>query len=281
MKKSLEKSETERESTSKFLTQLKEENIIGSNVFMTAFQNIINQMADLEHEVPRVKSHIAGFIAKAIVDDVIELKDAYELIGGAQKYPLFLLCLQQLTQSKDEEWIFEKFTDSKINLMLTLPEIDRRKERLADILRDRGLGFLCPLLRIESDLWRQINLADCTPSVLYRWIKDNASSNLQNTTGFVNILFTCISKFITEKAKQLASEATFNEGDGNTVSTNVADHEKDLMTKYRAIFHAFLNEKPDLQLVALYSLQSYCHDLDFPKGKRILNLSICFQYCNF
>lgn len=267
MKKGLDWSETEREATFKFLVHLKEENIVAVNAFKSAFESITNQMGELENDIPRIKSHIAGYIAKAITDDVITLKESHELIGDVLKYPLFLLVLQQLTQIKDEDWVYEKFTDSKINLMLTLPEIDRRKERMAEILRDRGLSYLYPLMKIESDIWKQINSEDCTPAQLYRWIKDNVSSSLHYTPGFINVLFTCTVKFITEKAKQLASEATFNEGDGNSSSTNVADHEKDLMTKYKAVFHVFLNEKSNLQLTVLYSLQSYLHDLDFPKGE--------------
>jgi translation initiation factor 4G len=128
------------------------------------------------------------------------------------------------------------------------------------------------LLRIESDLWKQINTPETTPSSLYRWIKDNVDTSLHATSGFVSVLFLCVVKYITEKAKQAASEAIFNEGQsptngGTTTSTpSVADLEKDLLSKYNAVFHAFLNEKPDLQLVALYALQSYSHDLGFPKG---------------
>ncbi|RWS03662.1 eukaryotic translation initiation factor 4 gamma 2-like protein, partial [Dinothrombium tinctorium] len=267
IKKSLDKSETEREAASKFLTQMKEKNVIRGNMFIVAFTNILNQLSELEADIPLVKSHFAGFIARAVSDEIISLKEAFELVKGGQHYPLFLLCLKQLHQIKGQSWLVEKFNDSKINLFLTLPEIDRKKERLMDILKDRGLSFLDPLLRIEFDLWQQINMEDCTPASLYRWIQENVDSSLHLTTGFINVLFTCVAKYVTEKAKQAASEATFNEGQSpNNSALSVKDYEKDLLAKYKLVLNAFLHEKPHFQLVVLYSLQSYCYELDFPKG---------------
>lgn len=224
-------------------------------------------MSDMELDIPRVKSYVAGFIARAIVDNIISLKDVYDLVEGGQHYPLLLLCLQHLHQTQGQEWLSEIFNSSKINLMMTLSEIDRVKERLADILKDRDLSFLYPILRIEFDLTKQLMVNDCTPSALYRWIKDNVDANLRSTPEFINVLFTCIAKYVTEKAKQLASEATFNEGTTpNATVTSVSDYEKEVLSKYRAVFHAFLHERHNLQLSVLYSLQSYWYELGFPKG---------------
>lgn len=38
------------------------------------------------------------------------------------------------------------------------------------------------------------------------------------------------------------------------------------MKRYQPTLHAFLRDKPSLQLVALYSLQMHFHPLGFPKG---------------
>ena len=60
----------------------------------------------------------------------------------------------------------------QINLLNTLPEADRTKDRLSEILEDRNLTFLFPLLRIQAELWKQLE-ADPNPTVLYKWIKEN------------------------------------------------------------------------------------------------------------
>jgi len=143
---------------------------------------------------------------------------------------------------------------------------------LADILEDRALGFLYPMLRIESELWKLINQNDCTPNSLYRWLKDNVDSSLQMTTEFVQVLFTCILKFIiSEVAKQSnekPSEKSENEiqQQSQTNGTNIADHEKDILIKYQQVLQAFLHEQPSLQLIVLYALQSHCFLIGFPKG---------------
>lgn len=66
-------------------------------------------------------------------------------------------------------------------------EIDRTKERLADILEDRGLSFLFPLLRIQADLWKQLQ-TDPSPNSLYRWIKETIDVSQHTVPGFVSAL---------------------------------------------------------------------------------------------
>lgn len=226
---------------------------------------------DLEIDIPRAKSHLAGFLARAIVDDLISLKDVYEIVEGGQYYPLLLLCLQHLHLTQGDKWLSETFERSKINLLMTLPEIDRVKERLADILRERDLSFLEPLLRIEFDMSKHLGSPNASPNSLFSWIQSNVDTELRGSPGFINVLFTCVAKCISERAKQAASDAAFNEGDSTGSGlTNVREHEKDLLSKFATVFNAFVRDRPDLQLVLLYSLQSYWFALGCPKGIRIM-----------
>lgn len=78
-----------------------------------------------------------------------------------------------------------------------MPESDRTKERLAEILEDRNLTFLFPLLRIQADLWKQLK-TDGDPNNLYKWIKENLDPGHFTDAGFVNALATIIIKHITQ-----------------------------------------------------------------------------------
>lgn len=230
-----------------------------------AIKDLINEMETLERDIPRVKSNVAAFMSSAIANHVMSLKEASEPLEGGQHYPLFLLCLQHLHKLKGNEWLFEVFVESKVNLIEMLPEKDRNKERMADILEDRGLSFLYPMLRIESDLWKQLTQSDCAPSSLYRWLKDNVDQSLQNSTEFIRVLFTCLLKYINnEMSKQSIADSARAQTQSN--GTNIIDNEKELLTKYQSVLKAFLHEEPALQLIALYALQSYCFALNFPKG---------------
>lgn len=70
--------------------------------------------------------------------------------------------------------------------MAQLPEADRTKERLSEILEERELTFLYPLLRIQADLARQL-ATDPNPQAFYKWIKVSfqLSDNSNILPGFV------------------------------------------------------------------------------------------------
>jgi len=85
----------------------------------------------------------------------------------------------------------------QVNLLNMLPEVDRTKDRLSEILEDRGLTFLFPLLRIQSELWKQLQ-ADPNPTQFYKWIKENLDPLHHTNAGFINALMTVLVKYITQ-----------------------------------------------------------------------------------
>lgn len=260
MKQTIEKTESDRELLSQLLSDLKKEGQVNGNQVMEALKSIFQQLSELETEVPRVKSYVAGFAARGIASDLMTLSQVAEPLESGAHYPLFLLCLQQLHKSQGRNWLHSVFNLSKINLLSMLPEIDRTKERLADILEDRGLSFLLPLLRIQADLWKQLH-ADPSPTALYRWIRDNVDSAQHSVPGFVSALVSCMIKYITQ-------ETTLADGLDRTSipEKNILDKEREMLEKFKPVFQAFLHEHPDLQLVALYSLQVHSYNCGFPKG---------------
>jgi len=72
-------------------------------------------------------------------------------------------------------------------LYCVLTELDNSKDRMMEILEDRGLSFLFPLLRVQSELWKQLK-ADPNPTSFYKWITDNVDSSLYSDTGFITTL---------------------------------------------------------------------------------------------
>ncbi|GIX77927.1 eukaryotic translation initiation factor 4 gamma 2 [Caerostris extrusa] len=260
MKQTIEKTDSERELLSQLMNDLKKEGQITGNHVIEALKTLFNQLSELETEVPRVKSHVAGFAARGISGEIVSLSQVAEPLEGGAHYPLFLLCLQQLHKSQGRNWLHSVFNQSKINLLSMLPEMDRTKERLADILEDRGLSFLMPLLRIQADLWKQLH-ADPSPTVLYRWVRDNVDTAQHSVPGFVSALISCMIKYITQ-------ETTLADGLDRTSipEKNILDKEREMLEKFKPVFQAFLHEHPDLQLVALYSLQVHCYNSGFPKG---------------
>ena len=60
---------------------------------------------------------------------------------------------------------------------------------MLEILEDRGLSFMFPLLRVQSELAKQIN-AEPTAAALFKWVKEKVDPSLQTDRGFINILVT-------------------------------------------------------------------------------------------
>jgi len=68
-------------------------------------------------------------------------------------------------------------------------ELDNSKDRMMEILEDRGLGFLFPLLRVQSELWKQLK-ADPNPASFFKWIRDSVDSSLYTNPAFITSLVT-------------------------------------------------------------------------------------------
>lgn len=278
MKRSILGSENDRDNIGKLFIQLMP-SIFEAPSLLNAFKVMFEQMHALEVETPKVKSLVAGFLIRAVLDGLITLEEIGNVLAGGKHHPLFLLCLQKLEKNAGQSWLIEKFSASKINLMDMLPEADRSKGRLASILRDRCLGFLDPMLTIEPDLWEQMKERDPSPAGLYRWIKDNVDQTIQSTPTFAHVLISCLMKYIhhiaNEKSKSGASDSKESEESGeasqsnksspSTSSQSSSDLETELLTKYQQVLQALLKDK-QMQLATLYSVQSFYHGLDFPKG---------------
>ncbi|CAG9856771.1 unnamed protein product [Phyllotreta striolata] len=250
----LEKSDVEQEKFIRFLSNLKEDNLMGGNVVQEAFKSLCHVLEERENELAKVTNSASVLFATAICEHLVPLSDVAGLTENGSHHPLFLLVLQNIHKKKGKSELSEMFNKSKVNLMTQLPECDKTKERLSEILEERDLAFLYPLLRIQADLARQLQ-ADPNPQAFYKWIKENLEQSNFNDAGFINALMTVLLKYITQESSACGDEKA------------VIEKESSLLQRYQPILHAFLREKSSLQLVALYSLQMHFYSLGFPRGQ--------------
>lgn len=260
MTTTVDKTDKERESVMKLISAMKAEHLISSDQYIEAFQSLLDQMADLETDVPLIRSYVAKFAALGVTEGVVALAELAEPMENGAFYPLFLLCLQQIHKLKDKDWLVTSFNDSKVNLQMMLPEIDQNKEKMMEILEDRGLSFMFPLLRVQSELWKQIQ-AEPGANALFKWIKDKVDSSLHHTSGFIHILTTSLLKYCTY-------ESTMGKGVDTTVTPEktLQEKEKQAMEKMKGVLQMFVHEHMDLQIESLYAAQVFCHTHQFPKG---------------
>lgn len=194
---SCERNDAERNLAADLVSQLRKESIITSQQFHDGWKELVNSIADKESGVPCIASHVAQLTARAITDGMLQLSDLASVTENGQNYPLFLLTLQQLHKTQGKIALLQIFNESKVNLISQLPEAEKTKERLGEILEDRDLTFLYPLLRIQGDMWKQLE-TDPAPNSLYKWIKEKLDPSHHSDPGFINALISVLLKYITQ-----------------------------------------------------------------------------------
>lgn len=257
---SLDKGEQAHLVTVDFLLALQKDAKLTPAQLTEALRSVINGMSEREKTIPKVTTMVASLLARGISKNMANITDIASFTENGQHFPLLLLVFQQLHKVIGEDELVDLFNNSKINLITTLPESDQTKERLAEILDDRKLSFLQPLLRIESELWKQLQ-ADPQPQTFYKWIKDNVSPNRYTDPGFITALMTVLIKYISQES------VLSGDSDGSKLpDKNQIDTERKMLASYSRILNAFLNGQLELQLIAIYTLQVYCFQHQFPKG---------------
>lgn len=239
----------------KLLKGLRNDNTMSANVCQEALKSFCNTMDESDSEVEKKKATLAHLVALSVHEQIMNLNDVTSMTENGLHHPLFLLVLQRLHKAMDKQELADMFNASKVNLLSQLPELDRSKERLAEILEDRDLTFLYPLLRIQGELAKQLQ-ADPAPPQFYKWIKDNLDAANYTDPGFINALMTVLLKYIMQEAGSVGPEA----------SETVKKKERAILEKYTVVLQHFLHERADLQVTAVHSLQAHCHALGFPKG---------------
>ncbi|XP_037827694.1 eukaryotic translation initiation factor 4 gamma 2 [Lucilia sericata] len=246
----------------KFLQILKKQVNLKPNLLLEVFKQVVKKMNEREALNPRITTFVANLLAKATVGEacLLKLNDIANYTDNGQHYPLFLLVLQQLHKTIGKDQLEEMFRASKVDLMNCLPEVDRNKTRLAEILDDRSLTFLYPLLKVQAEMSKQLT-TDPDPTNFYKWIKTNVDGKYYKEEGFINALMTVVVKYVT-------SQTSFPEGTDvkNCPDKATIQKEESLLHKYCQILKSFLGHSIELQLIAIYALQVFCVNENFPKG---------------
>lgn len=249
----LDKSDPFHEKLIAFLQRLRKDNKLSNGAMLESFKALVNSMNEKEKTIPKITTIVASLLSRSVSVRLCKLSDISNYTDNGQHYPLFLLVLQQLHKQLGKQPLQELFQQSKVNLMSTLPENDRTKDRMAEILEDRNLSFLYPLLRVQAELWKQIQV-DGNPQQFYKWIKENVEPSCYTDPGFVTAVMTVLLKYIMQEASKYADEK------------QSVEKEMEILRKYCPVLNAFLNGNNDLQLIAIYAMQVYWYSIDFPKG---------------
>jgi hypothetical protein len=212
-------------------TNQRQPQLNSADIFINGFKMLLQQITRLEVEYKNnVKSRISEFIAKAICDQIFSLNDLTNLMKNGNYYPLYFLCMQNIHKIKSPEWLRGQLEKYKINLVDMLATGDKSKERLIQILEDRELSFVYPMLKIESSLFYQIFNDELSNEKLNQWILLNVDENITSSGYFIQSLVTCI-------VKNAAEKSVLNEDNRNNfnlkLDKTLVDKQKKLIQQYQ------------------------------------------------
>lgn len=148
----------EQEKLIQLLSSLKEDNAVNSGILQDSFKSLCHMLDERENELPKATAAVSVLFCHAITEHLTTLSEVASLTDNGTHYPLFWLILQQIHQKKGRSELVDLYNESKVNLMAQLPESDKTKERLSEILEQRDLVFLYPLLRVQAELARQLQV---------------------------------------------------------------------------------------------------------------------------
>lgn len=190
----LPKTDLDRLNTSKLFIEFSRisasQGTITSETFMNGFKLVLQNLNNLESEYHFVKSNASLYAARAVCDQIVTFNDLSLLMKHGAYYPLFFLCMQKMHKLKPAEWLRAQLEKSKINLVDMLPSNDRCKERLIQILEDRELSFVYPMLKIEAILFDNVFTQNFDSIQLREWINQNVEVDIRNSTDFIQSLIT-------------------------------------------------------------------------------------------
>ena len=199
-------------------------------------------------------ANVAMLASWALLTDKVKMVEMAEITEGGASHPLFFTILQQMA-AKDKALTQASIKD--IKLMDQLPQNTRTEEMLGEVLEQRQLSFLVPLLSIKADMARQLE-ADKSPSSFLTWINSTVPEQSRAQAGFISALLANIMKSVTKETTLKDNNVSVEKED--------TDREKELIMDFKPVLAAFLSNNQDLQLAAVYALQVFCFSRQFPKG---------------
>lgn len=257
---SFSKTDEEKENLRTFLVTLHKQGAMTPSHFGDAFRSIVKAASDFDSSCS-IYQYVAEMASDAIKESYLTIAQVGDLTEDGSNYPLLYLTLAELNKGLGKDKLLQLFSQSKVSLMNSLNDRERTKTRLNEVLEERQLVFLEPLLVLERELWSALE-REPTAQSLYRCAKESISSEHHSSPAFITALMTVTLRYITQEAnvgKSIGSETAQD-------AKLLQEKEKALLERFKSVLQAFLHEDVNLQVTAVYALQVFCFAIDFPKG---------------
>jgi len=203
-------------------------------------------------------------------ESMVTLKDLSELLRGDQhgQSLVFLMTLQHLVRADGQDKLKEAFDASDVKLRDHVHADS--DDALAETLESHDLGFLAPLLGVQRQMAAQLPADnEVDPTQFGSWLQENVPQEFRKQPEFVMAMFRCVLRHITYSTTLKTPESLNDKA--------ATEAEKELLTKFRPVLQPFVSSQPALQLSAVYALQLFSNERDYPKGLLLRLFVNCYE----
>eukprot|EP00118_Oscarella_pearsei_P024992 m.307268 g.307268 ORF g.307268 m.307268 type:complete len:641 (+) comp42091_c0_seq1:607-2529(+) len=219
--------------------------LLNKEEFAKGYEEVLESISDdPEREI------LVQLGAQAVSEHCVSLSSLAALFDSGKHYPFFLTILVKLHTDWGNVWLKETCEKGGIILSKTLPDGLQAREKLIEILEEKDLIFLYPLLQIQSQLTKLVRQSK-QPDDVVTWINDNVDAAVRESADFC--LAFCSSVF---------AHVCYN---GSDVETDVK-RETQLLELWKPFLMKYVGRNRSLQVTLLFSLQVLCDGWGFPKG---------------
>lgn len=249
-------------------------NAVSSGVVVDALRQLLSSQQLQQSAKPTAV--VAEYLAAAVNTGLITIKEMACDATTSEDYPLLFLALKKLENRAGKDKLFELFTKSEVSLISHLPAAKRNRDDLSTALDHHQLQHLYPLLNLQSQLAQQLR-SDPSEVALYRWIRANIQQPAQqNSVEFVQALFHSVIEFVIERAESVNGAEPVESSSSvpaaptapasSGACSEVQRRERHLLASYRQLLQAFVHDRQQLQLAAVYAVQLVAAGRGFPRG---------------
>ncbi|KAF6029164.1 EIF4G2 [Bugula neritina] len=233
---------------------------LNSGTIEQVLMGLVEEIPKLEAKHPDVRKQVADLLSLALSSSLVAFDTVLRALVGGVCHPLALEILQSLHTKQGEEWLSLMLTTHKLSCFQFLPGNLQSDDEALIAMERYDLFHYQPMLVLQKQLWQQL-VADPNPATFFKWIMKNIDGKYLADDDFTRVLFRCLLKYV-------VCETSLKEGIDKTVlpGKSVQDDEKRIFTNYKDIMLRFLHASHSRQVSAIYALQVFCYENNFPKG---------------
>jgi len=239
--------------------------IFSADTLINAYTQLLGDLKLIESEHGK---DFMALVASTLLEDKLYALDVFmENFDDGTYYPTALLCLANLNKAKGKDWLLTSLKEHKIDLKKIFPKDEQNDTNIMKVAQGMEMAFLFPHLCLKEELMELLMNKGASETDLLDWVKKNEDS--LSRKQLVHMVATCAVTFATKQTFESCSLDLQQKPE-----KEVQEKEKECLERLNNFLRAIVGQDLKDQLEAVYALQVFCHEKDFPKDM-LLRMFLC------